>query len=114
LVAGATIAVVAFADVSDAQDRLADSGKVGWGLWLDGVAGVVLALAALALLRGRREEYGRRVDGVAVEPPFPVMPPQPPTETNAAAGEVMSGPLASKPVAPPMLDDDAPPDSNRS
>jgi hypothetical protein len=97
MIGGIVIAAVAFADASDIQARVEDSeglATVGWGVWLDGAAGVALGAAALFMLRFRNEPYGKRAvltqSGTAL-----ALPPQPPAQ------QIVPTPPPGAPAGPP-------------
>jgi hypothetical protein len=77
------ISAIALYDRSDVQRNLSrtslgEIGKVGWGLWLDVIAGIALAISSFVLLIRCNEPYGKRL--VATGPgSYTQMPPQPPS-----------------------------------
>jgi hypothetical protein len=90
ILSGGLIAVVAIYDWSDIEGSTSDSeleglAKVGWGLWLDAIAGVVLAAAAVALVLLRHAPYGKAPEAAS-------------SSTSAAhAPDVREGPTTPAP-----------------
>ena len=95
LLAGLAITGIAIYDWNDINDAVEESeglASVGWGIYLDVIAGVVVSVACLLLLLRRDEAYGKRSPHAIAGHLAPAVTPEP-----AAA----STPTAPAPAAPP-------------